>query len=120
MGGTGNLTRVDHNDFFTRAYGVLLTVYDKQSCCLPAQPKFSTHYQSFRSDYGADMAYLLHTGGGRNRIEVSLDLSPHAAGETEEAGGGAVVGQVARPVRRPTAGERRPSLFDPPSVLWLP
>lgn len=25
-----NLKRVDHNDFFTRSYGVLLTVYDKQ------------------------------------------------------------------------------------------
>lgn len=53
-----NLKRVDHNDFFTRAYGVLLTVYDKQFYCLHAQPKFNNHYQSFRRDYGADMVYL--------------------------------------------------------------
>ncbi len=53
-----NLKRVDHNDFFTRAYGVLLTVYDKQFYCLHAQPKFNTHYQNFRCDYGADIVYL--------------------------------------------------------------
>ena len=36
----------------------LLTVYDKQFYCLHAQPKFNTHYQNFRRDYGADMVYL--------------------------------------------------------------
>jgi len=53
-----NLKRVDHNDFFTRAYGVLLTVYDKQFYCLHAQPKFNAHYQSFRRDHGAEVAHL--------------------------------------------------------------
>lgn len=53
-----NLKRVDHNDFFTRAFGVLLTVYDKRFYCLHAQPKFNKHYQSFRGDYGADLHYL--------------------------------------------------------------
>lgn len=52
------LKRVDHNDFFTRAYGVLVTVYDKRFYCLHAQPKFNRHYQSFRRDYGADLQYL--------------------------------------------------------------
>lgn len=53
-----NLKRVDHNDFFTSAYGVLLTVYDQRFYCLHAQPKFNRHYQSFRGDYGADLQYL--------------------------------------------------------------
>ena len=53
-----NLKRVDHNDFFTRAYGVLLTVYDQQFSCLHAQPKFNARYQGFRQDVGPDMVYL--------------------------------------------------------------
>jgi glycosyltransferase involved in cell wall biosynthesis len=53
-----NLKRVDHNDFFTRAYGVLLTVHDQEFSCLHAQPKFNTHYQGFRQDVGPDLAYL--------------------------------------------------------------
>ena len=53
-----NLKRVDHNDFFTRAYGVLLTVYDQRFSCLHAQPKFDARYQAFRQDVGPDLAYL--------------------------------------------------------------
>ncbi len=53
-----HLKRVDHNDFFTRAYGVLVSVQDKDFTCLHAQPKFNATYQSFRQDCGADLAYL--------------------------------------------------------------
>lgn len=53
-----NLKRVDHNDFFTRAYGTLLTVFDQQFTCLHAQPKFNASYQAFRRDVGADLSYL--------------------------------------------------------------
>ncbi|MEO5746853.1 MAG: glycosyltransferase [Ornithinibacter sp.] len=52
------LKRVDHNDLFTRAYGVLLSVQDPQFSCLHAQPKFNATYQSFRQDCGADFGYL--------------------------------------------------------------
>ena len=52
------LKRVDHNDFFTRAYGTLLTVFDRQFTCLHAQPKFNAPYQAFRRDVGADLSYL--------------------------------------------------------------
>lgn len=58
VGWDENLKRVDHNDFFTRAYGVLLTVYDRQFYCLHAQPKFDARYQAFRTDTGADFRYL--------------------------------------------------------------
>ncbi len=43
---------------FTRAYGVLVSVQDKDFTCLHAQPKFNATYQSFRQDCGADLAYL--------------------------------------------------------------
>jgi glycosyltransferase involved in cell wall biosynthesis len=52
------LKRVDHNDFFTRAYGTLLTVFDRQFTCLHAQPKFNATYQAFRRDVAADLSYL--------------------------------------------------------------
>lgn len=53
-----HLKRVDHNDFFTRCYGTLLTVFDQQFSCLHAQPKFNASYQAFRRDVGADLSYL--------------------------------------------------------------
>ncbi len=64
VGWDENLKRVDHNDFFTRAYGALLTVYDRQFYCLHAQPKFDGRYQAFRTDTGADFAYLARKWGG--------------------------------------------------------
>ncbi|MDO5737283.1 MAG: glycosyltransferase [Propionibacteriaceae bacterium] len=58
VGWDDSLKRVDHNDFFTRAYGILLTVHDEGFYCLHAQPKFDEHYQSFRRDTDADFRYL--------------------------------------------------------------
>jgi len=58
VGWDENLKRVDHNDFFTRAHGVLLTVQDPAFHCLHAQPKFDARYQSFRTNTGPDLAYL--------------------------------------------------------------
>lgn len=58
IGWDENLKRVDHQDFFTRAHGELLTVYDRHFYCLHAQPKFHAHYQSFRRDTRGDLRYL--------------------------------------------------------------
>lgn len=59
VGWDDKLKRVDHTDFFTRAYGVLVTVYDRDFTCLhDTRSKFDAHYQRFRRDYGADAAYI--------------------------------------------------------------
>ncbi len=61
------LKRVDHADFFTRAYGALVCVLDRSWACLHAGSLFDARYQSFRMDMGADSAYLVQKWqlGGR-------------------------------------------------------
>jgi glycosyltransferase involved in cell wall biosynthesis len=48
------LTRVDHADFFTRARGVLTTVYDEGWSCLHARTPFDAAYRRSRMNMGAD------------------------------------------------------------------
>ena len=71
------LKRVDHNDFFSSAYGRLLCVLDARMACLHAHSYFDPHYLSFRQDTAADLAYLgrkWQSGAGTmSRAEVHLD-----------------------------------------------
>ena len=48
------LKRTDHTDFFTRARGVLTTVYDERLACLHGQDRFATAYLAVRDDTAAD------------------------------------------------------------------
>lgn len=52
------LTRVDHADFFTRARGVLTTVYDHGWSCLHARTPFDAAYRRSRMDMGADLEVI--------------------------------------------------------------
>jgi glycosyltransferase involved in cell wall biosynthesis len=52
------LRRVDHNDFFTSAYGRLLCVYDSAWVVLHAHSLFDHRYQSFRMNQEQDLTYL--------------------------------------------------------------
>jgi glycosyltransferase involved in cell wall biosynthesis len=58
VGWDERLKRVDHTDFFTRARGILLTVYNAQLCCLHAQVFMNARYRAARNDTAADMRYL--------------------------------------------------------------
>ena len=62
------LKRVDHNDFFTSAYGRLLCTYDRDFVCLHAHGAFDAHYQRFRMDTAADFAVLAEKWGGQERL----------------------------------------------------
>ncbi len=53
------LKRVDHADFFTRAFGKLTCVYDSNMVCLHSGSLFDARYQSFRMDMAEDSAYLV-------------------------------------------------------------
>ncbi|MFN8096659.1 MAG: hypothetical protein U0Q21_00005, partial [Dermatophilaceae bacterium] len=57
------LKRIDHNDFFTTAYGRIVCVQDADWVCLHAQTHFDAHYQSFRTDLAADFAHLARKWG---------------------------------------------------------
>lgn len=57
------LKRIDHNDFFTTAYGRIVCVQDRAWVCLHAQTPFDAHYQSFRTDLSADFTHLAQKWG---------------------------------------------------------
>ena len=59
------LKRVDHNDFFTSAYGRLVCTYDRALVCLHAHSHFDTRYQRFRMDFAADLAHIATKWQGR-------------------------------------------------------
>jgi hypothetical protein len=52
------LKRVDHADFFTRALGVLTTVFDPDLRCLHARTPFDTEYMRKRLDTAASFEVL--------------------------------------------------------------
>jgi len=58
VGWTPELKRIDHADFFTRALGVLVTVFDPSLRALHAQTPFDAHYMAHRNDDHADRAIL--------------------------------------------------------------
>lgn len=52
------IKRMDHADFFTRARGVLVSVYNPQLRCFHAQTPFDRRYMQHRGDLAADIALL--------------------------------------------------------------
>ena len=52
------LKRLDHADFFTRALGILTTVFNPNLKCLHAQTPFNKAYMQKRMDIAADRALL--------------------------------------------------------------
>ncbi|MBK8460692.1 MAG: glycosyltransferase [Micropruina sp.] len=72
------LKRVDHNDFFSSAFGRLVCVQDRGWTCLHAHTIFDQHYQSFRLDMDEDFAYLARKwarGGPSGFAGAGVDLT---------------------------------------------
>lgn len=67
------LKRLDHNDFFTRAHGRLVCVYDRSWTCLHAHAYFDARYLAFRQDTAADAALLATLWSGREADAVAAD-----------------------------------------------
>jgi len=49
---------MDHADFFTRAYGVLTTVFNSDLICYHAKTPFNKHYMKYRHDYEGDFQHI--------------------------------------------------------------
>ena len=49
---------IDHNEFFYRAAGNIVSVLDKTAFVLHFRNWFDTHYNQYRSDYQGDLAYI--------------------------------------------------------------
>lgn len=58
VGWSPELKRLDHTDFFTRARGVLTTVYDDGFGCLHSQDRFAAAYLEARSSTDADRLHI--------------------------------------------------------------
>ncbi len=64
------IKRLDHADFFTRARGVLTTVFDRGLQCLHAQTPFDAAYMAKRNDYAADHRVIHDRYYGDPRLVV--------------------------------------------------
>jgi glycosyltransferase involved in cell wall biosynthesis len=64
VGWDDRLKRLDHADFFSRAKGKLITVFNPGFKVLHAQTPYSRAYMRFRNDFGADRALLAEKYGG--------------------------------------------------------
>lgn len=60
------LRMVDHRDFFSRAAGRLLTVWDSSHWAYHARTPFDAGYTAYREDTGADLGLLGRTWSGAN------------------------------------------------------
>lgn len=69
VGWDEQLKLVEHADFFTRARGVLCTVFNRELRCLHARTLFDKQYMAYREDIADAQAYLLskHYGFGQAR-----------------------------------------------------
>ena len=66
VGWTPQLRRVDHADFFTRALGVIVSVFDRELRAFHAQTPFDDAYMAFRTDVQRDMLVLGARWGERS------------------------------------------------------
>lgn len=58
VGWNPSIKRLDHADFFTRAKGILTTVYNSSFKCLHAKTPFKENYMRFRNDTEEDKRIL--------------------------------------------------------------
>jgi hypothetical protein len=67
------LKRIDHADFFTRALGLLTTVFNPELKILHARTPFDREYMSRRLDLGADRQLLAKLYGGEPAAPRTAD-----------------------------------------------
>jgi glycosyltransferase involved in cell wall biosynthesis len=75
VGWDAKLKRVDHADFFTRAKGILTTVFNEKMKCLHARTPFDTAYMEKREDITDDLlilGYRYSRAGARDPIQDDL------------------------------------------------
>lgn len=69
IGYDDNIRMIEHNEFFYRAAGNIVSVLDKTAFVLHFRKWFDVHYNQYRSDYQGDVAYI------REKMRNDLKLS---------------------------------------------
>lgn len=70
IGWDNNIRMIDHNDFFYRAAGILVSVLSLDSVVFHNHNFFSPHYNRYRSDWKGDAAYLRRVRYNRRSTRV--------------------------------------------------
>ena len=109
------LKRVDHNDFFTAAYGRLVCVQDGSWICLHARTVFDDSYQAYRTDMTADFAYLADKwrpadGGAAREVLPAAAPDPDVLRQVHAAAVTSVAGDVGIPLQWAPDPERADTL----------
>ncbi len=60
VGYDDNIRMIDHNEFFYRAAGNIVSVLDPTAFVFHYHNRFDTHYQKYRSDVDDDRAYIVN------------------------------------------------------------
>jgi glycosyltransferase involved in cell wall biosynthesis len=76
VGWDPRLKRVDHADFFTRAKGILTTVFNQHMKCLHAKTPFDTAYMEKREDIDDDLILLGYKYSPSHRRDLIQDDLP--------------------------------------------
>ena len=58
IGYDDNIRMIDHNEFFYRAAGNIVSVLDKSAFVLHFRDRFDMHYNEYRNDYKGDRIYI--------------------------------------------------------------
>lgn len=65
IGWDDNIRMIDHNEFFTRAAGRLVSVINPHTVILHCHNRFNAHYQAYRSDVEGDRRYIYQKHANR-------------------------------------------------------
>ena len=58
IGYDDNIRMIDHNEFFFRAAGNIVSVLDKTAFVLHYRNRFDMNYEKYRRDYQGDQVYI--------------------------------------------------------------
>lgn len=83
VGYDDNIRMIDHNEFFYRAAGNIVSVLDETAYVLHYHNKYDRHYQQYRADVQGDMQYIKNKTGKAQVSERFLEaLGASLKGET--------------------------------------
>lgn len=66
VGYDDNIRMIDHNEFFYRAAGTIVSVLDESCYVAHCHNRYNRHYQSYRSDISGDIQYIRNKVGKIN------------------------------------------------------
>ena len=73
VGYDDNIRMIDHNEFFYRAAGNIVSVLDESCYAAHYHNRYNRHYQSYRSDISEDIEYIRNKVGNKSTHKRFLE-----------------------------------------------